>query len=87
MADYEAEARAAELRGQAKAARIRAQALEEEANKLLGKDRETIRRQRERELQALRNSPGYIKCSICDDNANIQVGGDGRNCYVHSGRC
>ncbi len=80
MRDYEAEARAAELEGKARAARLRAEAYEWQAAEARGDYARAAQRKREendyiaREVAAGRQCPGG-----CD----TAVGG----CFIHSDRC
>lgn len=80
MTDYEAMARAAELRGQAEAARIRARALEEEADRVSGKTAERARRKAEEEAYIRRE---VAAGRMCPGGCDTAVGG----CFKHADRC
>jgi hypothetical protein len=80
MTNYDAMARAAELEGQAKAARIRAQGLQEAADRASGKNTERAK-QKARELD-------YISCEVaagrmCPGGCDTDCGG----CRFHASSC
>ncbi len=94
MSDYEADARAAELRGLAEAARIRARALDEKAEQLEGtpltrllrrmgdmptKREEENYQRRHKEFIAREVAAGRM----CPGGCDTAVGG----CFKHADRC
>lgn len=80
MRDYEAEARAAELEGRARAARIRAAAFDQRAAYAQGDHlREAERKRKEQEHIAREVAAGRM----CRGGCDTYVGG----CFLHADRC
>lgn len=80
MTDYEGMARAAEMSGKAEAARIRARALLEEADRLSGKTAEREKYQREHNAFVARE---VAAGRMCPGGCDTAVGG----CFKHADRC